>query len=421
MKTKWMFMILAVIMILSIFSVSQGADKFYYGTYNWADITKDFRYIRDSLKCNILWGKCTETTVDSFKNHSLRAIVQNLWGEPDSPSMWAWKSHYTMWEAEGLEQSWVNLQHNGGTEVDDPSASGGKARRFTGPGTPGIIQEGPTYYQEPELPRGNPINYTAEFRLKFWYWLDTPLGPMGPGPPSTVKVCCIMVVDTYNDTILKADTLYKSHFPGGTGGYKTFELEYYVIPEKWNRIEFQIYWFAPPETWQFYIDYVKTYDLYGKELIIDKLHDQEIMDYVSEPWVNTTIPETGETVVYRWYLRDEPGTIDLFATNRYIDSLVRQVSAERVGMQVFNKSQVDTVVHEYFLRQNPEEYHIDLYPVAWWFPHYSGEGFQQGVDFLTKYLNRSKDDADNQQKDFWVTIQTFTGGTEILPGDPPLL
>jgi hypothetical protein len=104
MKAKWIFKIVAVTMILLVFSLSQGADRFYYGTYNWADSTKDFQYIRHSLRCNILWGKCTQTTVDSFKNHSLRAIVQNMWGEhQNSPSMWASESHYTLWEAKGLE------------------------------------------------------------------------------------------------------------------------------------------------------------------------------------------------------------------------------------------------------------------------------------------------------------------------------
>ncbi|MCK4427582.1 MAG: hypothetical protein KAW16_03750 [candidate division Zixibacteria bacterium] len=338
MKTKWIFGIVAVVMILSVFSFSQGADKFYYGTYNWSDITKDFQYIRDSLRCNILWGKCTDATVDSFKDHSLRAIVQNMWGEhQNSPSMWAWKSHYTMWEAEGLDESWVNLEYDGGTEVNDPSASGGKAMKFTGPGTPGLIQEGPNYYQEP----GGPIFYTAEFRLRFIYSLYQPLGAMGPGPPPNPKVCSLMVVDTVSHSILKDTVIYKGDFPGGgIGPYQTFTLEDYTVPSG-NKIEFQIYWFGIAG--DLYIDYVKAYDNNGKQLM-SGLKDTVIMDYVDSQWVHETIPETGETVVYRWYLRNEPTTIDLFATNRYIDNLLKEVSSERVGFQTFHKYREDSMV-----------------------------------------------------------------------------
>ncbi|MFQ6032017.1 MAG: hypothetical protein ACE5K2_03765 [Candidatus Zixiibacteriota bacterium] len=405
MKAKRILWIVAVIMILSIFSISLGADKFYYGSLHvLVHGPEHIPWQRDSLKFNIGASfHINQSNIEWFADNSMRAIPENP--EITSPTYWSRVSHYTLWEAEGLEGSYYKLSYNGGTLVNDPSASGGKAMRFTGPGTPGIIQWGPTYYQEPG-DTADPIKYTAEFRLK--YMLYTPLGPMAPGPPT--PLCSIMVVD--RGTILKDTVLYKSDF-AFVVGYKTFKLEDYTVLAG-NKIEFQIYWFGIPGA--LYIDYVKVYDENGEELMRGT-HDQDIMDYVSQDWVHTTIPETGETVVYRWCLKDEPFSIDLFATNRYVDSLLREVSPERVGNQAFNHWWHDTLVNEYFLRRNPEEYTVDIYPTRWWGHDSSGVVFQQGVSRLTKWLNTSKNDAETRNRDLWVIIQTFLEGKEILAGE----
>jgi hypothetical protein len=347
MKPKNIFRIMAVMTSLLIFATSQGADKFYYGTYNrwWiGDYLEHYPYMKDSLRFNIVEDVDSNSAhIQALADNSLRTIVEGN-GE-SSPTHFSCISHYTLWEAEGLEGSYFKLSYNGGTLVNDPSASGGKAMYFVGPGMPRLIQSGPSYYQEPEYRPGVSIEYTAEFRLKFWYYLDTPRGAMAPGPPPTTKVCCIMVVDTYHNTILKADTLYKSDFPGGGGGpYQNFELENYTVPDT-NWIQFQIYWFAPPEAWRFYIDYVKVYDENG-EWLMSGARDTLIMDYVSQDWVTTTLPD-GDTVVYRWYMRDEPPSIDCFAPYVHIDSLLRAVSTERVGMQAFNRtSKLDEVFND---------------------------------------------------------------------------
>jgi hypothetical protein len=135
---------------------------------------------------------------------------------------------------------------------------------------------------------------------------------------------------------LKDTVLYKSDFPGsGIGGYETFELVDYTVPDT-NKIEFKIYWLAPPKAVNFWIDYVKVYDENGEELMSGQ-RDQNIMDYVSQDWVHTTIPETGDTVVYRWYLRDEPLSIDLYMPTAHIDGLLKEVSQERVGFQAIGR------------------------------------------------------------------------------------
>ena len=322
MKPKWIFMVLAGLMILSIFSTSQGADKFYFGSYG--GIERAYM-LKDSLKFNIIEGQINSSNIDSLADGSLRGIVHAV-GD-SGPTDWAWKSHYTLWEAEGLLGSWVNLQYaDWGTLVNDASASGGKAMRFIGPGTPDTIQRGPSYYQELG-DTANPIKYTAEFRLK--YLLYTPRGAMGSGPPT--PVCRIMVVDTVHHSILKDRILYIRDFSGGGGGYQRFKLENYTVPAS-NEIEFQIEWFG--QMGSLYIDYVKVYDQNG-EVLMSGQKDQDIIDYVSQSWV-TTLNAEGDTVVYRWYGRDEPPSIDLYMPHKYIDSLLGEVSTERVGMQVYN-------------------------------------------------------------------------------------
>ena len=368
--------------------------------------------LKDSLEFNIVRSDSSYSSeINNLAQNKLRAIVNN-YKESDSPTYWSNRSHYTLWEAEGLDESWVNLQYTSwGTLVNDPSASGGKAMRFSGPGTPDTIQWGPSYYQEPG-DTAYPIKYTAEFRLKFHYSLFTPLGSMGPGPPDTAdSICRLMVVDTKNDSILKTQKVYKGDFPGGgAGGYKTFELtDYTVIPKdstnEWNHTEFLIVWFGIPEAKNFYIDYVKVYDENGLDLI-SGFKDSLIMDYVSQEWVHTTIPGTGDTVVYRWYVRDEPPSIDYFAPTRYVDSLLKQVSQERVGFQAFNYFRNPTMVHEYMLRQDPTDFCVDVYLMKWFGQDTSGDDYQDAwTNEYTARLNFVKTQADSLNKDFWLVAQ----------------
>jgi hypothetical protein len=325
MKPKLVFAVLAGLMICSIFSTSQGEDNFYYGSLHCLGHGTEYvAWQKDSLKFNIGGSfNIDSSNVDSFARYSMRAIPENEI-QDISPYYWSKYSHYTLWEAEGLDGSYYTLSYDGGEPVNDPYASGGKAMKFSGPGEPGIIQWGPSYEQEPDH-WGPSIYYTAEFRLK--YIVFTPRGAMGGNPPDSV--CRIMVVD--RETILTSMKLSQNNF---TGAYQTFKLENYTVSQG-NSIQFKIRWFGRPG--DFYVDYVKVYDDYGHRLIDLRLADQRIMNYVSQDWVHTTIPATGETVVYRWYMRDQPGYIDCFAPYAHIDTLLKQVSAERLGMQAFKR------------------------------------------------------------------------------------
>jgi hypothetical protein len=311
-----------------------------------------------------------------------------------------------LWEAEGFPGSNKNLQYDydWGTVVDDPYASGGKAIRFIGPGTPGLIQWGPSYEQERGAP---PIEYTAEFRLK--YVLFTPRGAMGGNPGDSL--CRIMVVN--GGAILNSMKLSRNNF---TGAFQTFTLGNYTVPEG-NRIEFKIYWFG--KSGAFSIDYVKAYDYYGHYLIDLKSADQRIMDYVSQPWVHTPLPD-GDTVVYRWYLRDEPSLIDQYRPLAYIDSLLREVSPEREGFQFFCGTWEDTnLVHEYLLRANPRDYAIDIYPTGWCplCTTFSGPDYQQVWDVYCNFLNRAKTSVVSLDKDLWVAVQAHTVANKVACAD----
>ena len=398
MKTKLIFWILVLMMVCTVFSTSRGADKFYYGTYGGSYI-QDFPSISDSLRFNIVYDSVSAAVIQYYVDNSLRAIVSNH--QEGTPAYRASYSHYTLWEAERYPDSYYHLYYDRGTLVSDTSASGGKAMKFTYLSTR-LIQWGPSYEQE-RGPESYPINYTAEFNLKFISALYDPPNQKSGNPP--VPVCSLIVKDVARDSILKSQILYRSDFP--RSDYKTFYLEDYTVPSG-NRIDFQIYLFGTPTAHNFYVDYVKVYDGNGKELIKDKRHDQEIMNYVSQEWVDTTLAN-GDTVVYRWYLRDEPNYVDLFEPGRYIDSLIHTKSTERVGFQAFN--QPGTILEgEYLLRQNPNEYSVDIYPTRWYGPDSSGENFQIGMDTLMMRLSDAKQIAITKGKDLWVFVQAHYFG-----------
>jgi hypothetical protein len=267
----------------------------------------------------------------------------------------------------------------------------------------GLIQAGPSYDQYPG-PAGDPIPYTAEFRLK-----SPEDNPRGGDPPDST-LCVLMVVG--DGEVLAETTVYNRDFENCLI-YRTFDIDYFVTM---NPIQFQIYWSGNRAL---YIDYVKVYDQDGWDLIDNPNHTvaNNIKAYVDSPWVHTTIPETGNTVVYRWYLNDEPWYIDLLEPARYIDSLLRQVSSERVGYQIVNAYSDETFIHEYFLRHDPEEYFVDTYPTHLWGAYFSGEEFQNGVSQFVGRLDTCRIQAEDHQKDFWVTIQTHFWGYEVVNPD----
>ena len=389
MKANWIYIILSFLIGCSTFSISQGAGRFYYGTYSGHE-GQNFPFISDSLKFNIVYDSISIDNVQLYVNNSLRAIVSNH--AEGTPAYYATYSHYTLWDPESYQESYFHLTPIGGDTVLDASAYGGKAMYFNHPpDSAGFIQTGPGYDQELGS-SSNPIQYTAEFRLKSpLYFPNVMSGKSGSGP---VKLCRLMVVG--NGQVLGDSTVYGREF-NNFNGYKSYKITYHATQ---NHIEFKIYWYGNR---QLYVDYVKVYDYSGNRLMTGQV-DQAIKDYVSQSWVHDYRLTNGDTVVYRWFLVDEPYYIDCFEPSRYIDSLLREKSTERVGFQVFNQWGSD-LEHEYFIRQNPKEYSIDIYPTRWWLGETTGATYQNGIDTYVHHLNAEKQKAIEEGKDFWVTIQ----------------
>jgi hypothetical protein len=391
MKPKWIFTVLAGLMICLIFSTSQGADKFYYGGFHVQALYPKCPELRDSLRFNIIFAQgLNQDNIQYPANAGLQAIAEQA--DANSPTYWSCVSRYTMWEAEGFPGSYVNLQYHGGTLVNDPYASGGKAMSFSGSDT-GLIQWGPTYYQEPTF-WDSTIFYTAVFRLK--YLLYSPRGPMAPGPPT--PLCRLMVLDTIHNTVLRDRLIYKSDFTTA-GVYDTFQLANYTVPNG-DSIDFRIYRFNRPEP--LYVDYVKVYNEDGKNLM-DGSWDSVIIAYVDSPWVHTPIPD-GDTAVYRWYMKDQPQSIDCYMPYAYIDTLLKSNPPKIPGAQFSGNNRDSSYIHEYLLRTNPVEYMIDPYPFGF---GSTGSNFQVCIDSLTKWLDYNKRKALSLNKDLWVAIQAF--------------
>jgi hypothetical protein len=390
--------------LLCIGSV-QAAGTFHYGT-SWVDPNReetDFPFLRDSLGFNIVRAYANSCTIDSFAKYSLSAMVSNC-DDEYSPFKRASHSHYIVWEPERYPESNYQLEYEGGTMVDDSHASGGKAMLFDPlrGDKPGTIQEGPWYPQQ-YLDGMHPIQYHARFRLKSP--LSNPRKSRGGSYPDSL-ICFLKVLGD-SETLAK-DTVYCSDFQYYLG-YKDFELTYEASK---NPIEYQIYWTGNR---LLYVDCVKVYDNNGWDLVEDSTHTapEQIQTYVDSAWVHTTFPSTDDTVVCRWYLQDEPWYIDVLEPARYIDSLLREVSPERVGYQIVNQYTDDVFVEEYFLRHDPQEYFVDIYPTRYWGLYFTGEEFQQGVDSFTTRLSLCKNRADEQEKDLWVTIQTNFWGDQV--------
>jgi parallel beta-helix repeat protein len=406
MKTQWFICTMTVVIICCIFASSYGANKFYYGTYGG----EKYAYtLKNDLNFNITTSWAYPDDLDRLAQNSLRGLITSI--GINGPTGWADSSHYTLWEAEGLTGSLFGFTyHGGGTLVNSAGASGGKAMYFWTPhDTAGLIQTGPWYDQEYSQDRAVK-KYTAGFRLRSP--LDYP-SAMGKGRP--VPICSLMVVsiDSSGDTvILKSTTLTSTDFPEWVG-YKTFTLADYQLPVyphyydyNRRRVDFRIYWFGNRAL---YIDYVKVYDYNGNQLMSGQ-RDSDIINYVSQSWVTEPIQGTGEPVVYRWYMRDEPWSIDHYAPYRHIDSLLKSVSIERMGFQAYTDFANSDNVHEYMLRENPKDYCIDPYPTWMFGNNYTGGFYQQKWSEYMNWLNRSKIVADSLDKDFWVTIQAHMVG-----------
>jgi hypothetical protein len=300
-KTVWVAMVLVAIFIFAT-NVLAG-DKFYYGGFGAHEVLNKFPDLRDSLRFNLvhLVNADSSHKIDSLAKYSLKGLAEQT--DPNSPMWWSKNSYYTIWEAEGYPGSQVNLFYSVGSPVYDPEAhdgSGSYTRLFSNPNDSGMVQTGPTYRQ---YGSGETGTYFVDFNLKF----------RGNRSIPAKQVCKIMV--DASGSILKEDTLVVGDFP--TSGYKKFQLQY-TLPD-FRNTQFKIYWYGVDSL---YVDYVAVYNQNGYYLM-SRQQDQYILDYVQQSWTAKTFPGTSDMVLYRWYLKDEPQSIDCYMPYAHIDSLLK--------------------------------------------------------------------------------------------------
>ena len=391
-KIVWVVVVLVAIFIFAT-NVLAG-DKFYYGGFHAHLVLDKFPELHDSLKFNLVFlFNVDGNNIQSLANNSLKGVAEQ--GDPNSPTGWSGNSYYTIWEAEGFPGSRVNLTYSGGSLVYDTEAhngSGSDAMLFSASSDDsGIVQTGPNYLQYTKYMNGSKINYYVDFNLKF----------SGDRSEPTRKVCAIIVVA--DDSTIKEDTLVVGDFP--SSGYREFQLEYMLDTLRdFQNTQFKIYWYGVDSL---YVDYVAVYNQNGYELM-SKVHDQDILNYVQQPWTAKTFPGTNDTVIYRWYLKDEPQSIDCYMPYAHIDSLLKNNTPHIPGAQYYGKYPDTSEVYEYLTREDPVEYMIDPYPFG---PgDTTGSTIQSRIDWLAESFNEGKRKAESLNKDFWVAIQTHAVG-----------
>ncbi len=391
MRPKLALMTAVAVIVSLAASNGRGSARFYYGGFHVQALPEKLQEMKDSLRFNLVFGLNVHYYIDTLANASLQVVAEQP-DENTSPTFWSKNSRYTVWEAEGLPGSYYGFTYTGGTLSSDPSASGGKAQVFTPyVDQPGVIQNGPDYYQEFQRSREDTIEYTAVFRIK-----SPTYNPRGISAGDDT-LCVLMVVG--QDSLLAQRIVYASAFKNYFG-YKEFNLTYRATH---SPTEFRIYW---PGRRVLGIDYVKVHDELGERLM-SGFADSAIIAYVNQDWVKTTIPETGDTVIHRWYLKDEPSSIDCYAPYAYIDAILQDTVPYIPGAQFFANYGDTFKVHDYLLRSDPVEYMIDPYPFRW---DDSPSNYQVRLNGPIKNYYEGKLIAESRDKDFWVAVQAHLVG-----------
>ncbi|MFQ6094239.1 MAG: dockerin type I repeat-containing protein [bacterium] len=332
----------------------------------------------------------------------------------------AWHAYgfYTTWEAEvGSLDTDTHLEHDEGIGqiVSDPSASELRAYKLTpGEDAPGLVLWGPTYKQQ-----ARDCNLEYDHCARFWLKSDGD-GPQGE-PLATLLVSATVydtaMSDYVEDFVIVDSTIYSSQL---SHTYTPIEL-YYQLNELClvegceqgvedvrrlyaKDVEFKVIWYG---NHTLYIDRVEVYDTErGRELF----YDSSAVETIRENVRNYADPALMDSVLYAWYLKDEPNVIDLFAPYRKVDEILREEGM--MGITTYYRDPI-----EFAKRANPAIFNFNRYPLI----HttgYSGEygiwsraiehGLQTALDYLTEGLKAAKEAAVDYGKEFWVTLQAFS-------------
>jgi hypothetical protein len=380
-KVSRIWLVLVAIFIFAA-DVSTGGD-FYYGGFHAQSVLEKCPALKDSLKFNLVFLiDLDSSNIHYLRDDSLKGVAEQ--GDQNSPTWWSGHSFYTLWEAEGFPGSRKGFTYQGGTQVCDPQAHpypcsgiGWNAIRFCNPSDSGIVQAGPDYWQ---YGLGDDP-YLVDFNLKF----------SGDRSIPAKQVCKIMV--DANGSIIRDSTLVVQDFP--LTGYKEFKLDYKLSDLR--STQFKIQWFGVESL---YVDYVTVYNAQGLSLMRGE-QDTVLKNYVQQSWVDTS-------VVYRWYMKDQPGSIDCYMPYAHIDTLLKSNYPYKPGAQFTCYFGDTNSIQEYLVRTDPIEYMVDAYPFG--ADDTIESNIQQSLNWLTDNYNYNKRKAEGLNKDFWVATQAHAVG-----------
>ncbi len=403
----WAVLLPLITLMPESYPDANAADRFFYGAYLQTDEypNDDYQFMADSMGFNIVLGPGVE---DVSARARLDTSGMKQVAYHDSLIKYG-AGHYMVWEAEGTEHSEWQLQRSQGDVISDDSASGNQAVRFTkGADTADTVIWGPHHVQEPLGPSDR---YTARFRIR---------GGILPDPPieGTDTVAVIMVwASQAGDTIVSLPLLNDSL----TTSYEDYYLSYQVDGTISNpccggepmspdtvTTEYKIYWYGNRDI---FVDRVMVYDERGRRVFENPVIRNMLQQEVQEAWVDTSL-------VYRWYLQDEPNSIDRFAVYREIDSLISNVEdteKRRPGMAVMYRPNLR---EEFAYFADPAEFMQDWYTIS---PQRDTATFEAPCDFhsgdtlslqcawlsLCSHLDQTKRVTLNNGKDFWVVAQAL--------------
>jgi hypothetical protein len=371
------------------------------------------------------------------------------------------QAKYTRWEAEGStvftgndpdERNDIMVKHEFGEEFNDGNISGwasGTNQSDTGK----FLIKGPDYWQWPRYSYTNPgwnpdrIDYKAVFRMK----IDSPSGEQLP-------VCEILVTQSRYDEVTKMwilkDTLF---FPGNPKVitlttndldtvYKDFIIPYnYVgyfdLPEgdasypspptlvsspfeemgsrptmnEGSQVQFKVKWMGNREL---FVDYVEVYDQRIWEYYF-KIH----LDWMIDSIYNYNQYFKSQNLNFYNKLKyygtiDEPHVIDCYEPLRKVQFILDSLNIN-----------ADLLTHWYpgwdgFRDADPTwSYYYDLAQpkkLMFWYSPFVNEPENNynpnPRDFTLYWLQQNLQQAHLQQKDFYVTLQTW-GTKNITTGN----
>lgn len=399
MKGKdYLFKGLLILISLTFASSIYSTDQFPIGVY---DPPPESLYGQvDSCGFNIIVEWARTAQLDSAYNWGLKVINTKSWhaqgNQQPGGIWWPVSAQYIQYESEDE----LLFSYETGSEIDDPSASGGRALIVeAGIDSPGYLLH--------EL--GRPIDQkyrdyqNNHFYITFRIKVDDNTGS------DTVATIRAIRYESGSEYVEAENVLMVEHFES-PDIYLDFPLEFDSDEEESDSMDYRVYWHGYRTLWA---DYVLAQDSNAVHLFAHEW-DDSITNYIED--------YQGYPATFRWYLCDEPN-IDQYPAQRYVDSLIKTVNTEHPGITALCYAWGDC---ELFVNQtNPHELLFDHYPITTAVPTPGNSGYNNALqakfDELSMWVMKNKKAADMGEIPFWFVTQVHSWYSEGLKDPDPAL